>query len=161
MDGLISILLAPFERYSVHPLPFEVLVGGSAVAIFFWSKFNTWVGTELNVRRGSVPKHYTTWGRFTRMRIQYTFLSLVVFSIFLASPEFVEWGLGKISGADTSPKDWFAGKSASIPLWSAFMLIVVIPTIPIVKKMEEEVRGWLHQKAMIPVEAKLMSNMFK
>ncbi len=58
MNGFIYALFIPFERYQ-HEL-LQVIIGLSAVAIYSWTTFNTWVGTEKNVRRGGLLKRHNS-----------------------------------------------------------------------------------------------------
>lgn len=157
MGDIAPIVLSPFLRYEKEYL--EVLFGIVAVVIYSWTTFNTWTGKEENIRRGSIPKHYTTLMRFLYFRFQYIICYLLMFSVFLAAPDFMAWMVNSFPLGNEIKIN--PSQTGSIPLWSAFMIIVVVPSIPGIKKLDQGLRTKLHQRALIPIEAKVMSNKLK
>ena len=150
MSDLTTLFSDAFPLYKGKNI--EIAVGLLAVAIYSWSQFNKWVGNEINVRRGSVPQHYTDRWNFFFTRLRYVAVYLALFVLILAFPDFSIAILTNFEADTSFYNEW----NGNIPLMAAFLIIVTIPITPGLKHLEGSFRHSLHVKAMIPAEATRM-----
>ncbi len=120
------------------------VVGLFFVAIYSLVTFNSWTKEELRFGYSNPPRHFTTWGRFTRFSLFYLFGIEALYILIAKFPE-------QFSVLFEHP-----GNPTIVSDSSLYAVIVVtgfLSNFPGVRKMENYFRNMLHEKAFIPAEA--------
>lgn len=82
----------------------EVVIGVVAIALFYWSRFNSWTEKEAKYGKVRPPRQFTTWARFMTYANIYTLSMEVIYLVLLFSPnliQFLEQLFGAVPGNNT------------------------------------------------------------
>lgn len=124
----------------------EILFGVALITIYAFERFDT----PSNVRAS------TTASRYYLSIFLYLLIYLVTFLVFTNYPGAVQ-GLRKMVSASEIDTEQLLGgffdPTQSTPIFVALVLSLLVPKLPVVSKLDDKLRGFLHKLALIPYEA--------
>jgi len=129
----------------------EILFGVVLITIYAFERFNT----PSNVRAS------TTAGRYYLSIFLYLLIYLVTFLVFTNYPGAAQSLRNMVSANDTELEGMLGGlfdPSRSTPIFVALVLSLLVPKLPLVTRLDEKLRKFLHKLALIPYEAIRRSN---
>ena len=124
----------------------EILFGIVLITIFAFERFNT----PSNVRAS------TTAGRYYLSIFLYLLIYLVTFLVFTNYPGAVQSLRNMVSASEIDIQQMLGGlfdPTRSTPIFVALVLSLLVPKLPIVTRLDERLRKFLHKLALIPYEA--------
>lgn len=130
------------------------IIGAIVIFTIYYARFNAWGPNEDKVNSGAIPRHYTTWGLYTRFGILYALSYELLFAFILYFPEVTHTLLEytsqkKIISEGFDKKTFFE----NVALWGTIIITAIIPNLPKWCNPDHVLKKYFHKKAFITSQA--------
>lgn len=130
------------------------IIGAIFIAMIFMVRFNTWAPVEDKAKLTNPPRHFTTWGRYTRYALLYVAANEILYLLIIWFPDIAKELVGFATANNIIiPELHPESLRENIPLWSVIITTTVLPSLPQKFNVDYYLRKKLHRRAFITAEA--------